>query len=112
MQKRVVCALIARFSVLFVVAAIAGCGVEDTPEVGELEQHSELVNAAPVVDFSFTTKNFQIILTNKTVDTDGTIVQWSWALGDGYTTTEKNPTYTYASPGTYNVRLTAKDDDG
>ncbi len=31
---------------------------------------------------------------------------WSWDFGDGNTSTAQNPTYTYGSLGTYNVKLT------
>lgn len=32
---------------------------------------------------------------------------WSWAFGDGGTSNDQNPTYTYDDPGTYTVELTA-----
>jgi len=31
---------------------------------------------------------------------------WSWSFGDGGSSTEKNPSHTYTSPGTYTVALT------
>jgi len=37
---------------------------------------------------------------------------WSWNFGDGNTSTEQNPTYTYATNGTYDVTLTVIDADG
>ena len=33
---------------------------------------------------------------------------WSWNFGDGNGSSERNPTHTYASPGTYKVSLTIK----
>jgi PKD repeat protein len=33
---------------------------------------------------------------------------WSWAFGDGGTSTVQNPTHMYMTPGTYNVRLAAQ----
>jgi PKD repeat protein len=36
----------------------------------------------------------------------GVIDKWSWSFGDGGTSTEQNPTYTYNTPGTYSVTLT------
>ena len=36
----------------------------------------------------------------------GAITSWSWKFGDGGTSTQRNPTYTYNTPGTYNVTLT------
>ncbi|MEJ1222371.1 PKD domain-containing protein [Sediminicola sp. 1XM1-17] len=45
-------------------------------------------------------------------DSDGNIVSYAWDFGDGIgTSTEENPSYTYASSGTYNVTLTVTDDD-
>ncbi|MCI5140130.1 MAG: PKD domain-containing protein, partial [Candidatus Electrothrix sp. AR1] len=35
-----------------------------------------------------------------------------WDLGDGNTTTEQNPTHSYAEGGTYSVRLIVTDDAG
>lgn len=43
---------------------------------------------------------------------DGTIGSWVWDFGDGNTSTEQNPSHTYAEPGTYLVCLTITDDDG
>jgi len=33
-------------------------------------------------------------------------ISWSWSFGDGNTSTEQNPVYTYRTPGTYTVSLT------
>mgnify|MGYP001267180224 CR=1 FL=1 len=43
---------------------------------------------------------------------DGTIGSWAWDFGDGHTSTEQNPSHTYAEPGTYLVCLIIMDDDG
>ena len=40
------------------------------------------------------------------------IVSYLWWFGEGSTSTEPNPTFTYADPGTYTVRLTVRDIDG
>lgn len=37
---------------------------------------------------------------------DGTITGYNWTFGDGETSTEQNPTYTYAHAGVYEVCLT------
>jgi trimeric autotransporter adhesin len=39
----------------------------------------------------------------------GTATTWSWDFGDGGTSTQKNPSHTYAVPGTYAVTLTVTD---
>lgn len=45
-------------------------------------------------------------------DPYGYIVSYLWDFGDGSTSTDENPTYTYTSPGTYNVSLIVTDDKG
>jgi PKD repeat protein len=43
---------------------------------------------------------------------DGTIGSWAWDFGDGHTSTEQNPSHTYAQPGTYLVCLIIANNDG
>ena len=45
-------------------------------------------------------------------DPDGSIVQYSWDFGNGETASGPTASTTYASAGTYTVRLTVKDDKG
>lgn len=45
-------------------------------------------------------------------DPDGSITEYLWDFGDGQTSTESNPTYTYSEPGVYEVTLTVTDDHG
>jgi parallel beta-helix repeat protein len=45
-------------------------------------------------------------------DPDGTIVSYEWDFGDGNSSTEMNPTHTYAQDGTYTVTLNVTDNDG
>ena len=46
--------------------------------------------------------------TDRSRDNDGTTVSaWKWTFGDGKSSTLRNPSHTYAVPGTYKVRLTA-----
>lgn len=42
----------------------------------------------------------------------GDIVSWAWDFGDGETSTEKNPSHTYETPGNYTVTLTVTDVNG
>ena len=42
-----------------------------------------------------------------------TITGWTWIFGDGQgSSTMKNPTYTYAAPGTYRITLAVTDSSG
>ena len=45
-------------------------------------------------------------------DPDGDALSYSWAFGDGTSSTAANPTKTYTSNGTYNATLTVRDPDG
>jgi len=44
-------------------------------------------------------------------DSDGSIVSWDWAFGDGSSGSGEVVTHAYAAAGTYNVTLTVTDDD-
>ena len=52
------------------------------------------------------------LFTDRSTDIDGTVVAWLWNFGDGGTSTVKNPTYAYATAGTFNVSLQVTDDRG
>ena len=41
-----------------------------------------------------------------------TITGWKWDFGDGGSSTERNPQYTYRTPGSYTVTLTITNDKG
>lgn len=45
-------------------------------------------------------------------DPDGTVVAHAWDFGDGATASGVTTSHTYATGGTYSVRLTVTDDDG
>ncbi len=53
--------------------------------------------------------NHTINLTDQTNTTDnlvGDVESWRWRFGNGDESTDENPTYTYTTPGTYQVTLT------
>jgi PKD repeat protein len=45
-------------------------------------------------------------------DSDGSVTAWRWDFGDGGSSTQRNPSHTFSSSGTYQVRLTVTDDQG
>lgn len=49
---------------------------------------------------------------DQSTDADGPIVSWAWDFGDGGTSSEQNPTHTFAQPGNYTVTLTVVDHSG
>ena len=75
-----------------------------------------VVNAPPVANFTYTPAQPTILDTiqfnDASTDPDGSITSWLWDFGDNYTSTEKNPSHKYNTPGTYTVKLTVTDNDG
>jgi PKD repeat protein len=45
-------------------------------------------------------------------DSDGDVVAWTWEFGNGGTSNLQSPAYVYDAPGTYNVKLTVRDNEG
>jgi PKD repeat protein len=69
----------------------------------------------PEVAFSAATrcKDSSVIFSNSTTIGSGyTIASYEWHFGDGTVSSEINPVYKYASPGTYTIWLTATSDKG
>ncbi len=57
----------------------------------------------PFADFTAYTKAFTVRFSDNSI---GFISDWHWDFGDGQTSTEQNPIYTYESADTFNVSLT------
>ena len=73
------------------------------------------VNPIPVVNFNVadTCAGNTTIFTDLSSLTSGSITNWTWDFGDGIgTSTQQNPTYTYALAGIYNVKLVAETGSG
>lgn len=58
----------------------------------------------PTAYFSYTTNGLQVSFKNQSTNAQ----TYSWSFGNGQTSTQKDPTVTYTSAGTYSVSLTAK----
>jgi len=78
----------------------------------ETKTASKTINVKAVIQADFTysptnpTAGTQIQFTDKST---GSITSWSWQFGDGGTSSQKNPTKTYSTAGSYNVKLTISD---
>jgi gliding motility-associated-like protein len=55
---------------------------------------------------------FGFDFTDLTTTTNSGIKFWQWNFGDGGTSILKNPSHTYASPGSYSVKLLVTDSNG
>lgn len=73
------------------------------------------LNRPPEASFTFEVDELTVAFTDASTDPDGTVTDYFWefdVVNGGATSTEQNPTHTYAEEGTYLVRLTVTDDDG
>jgi len=74
------------------------------------------VNAPPSPDFSVDNAAGCFPLRSQFTDLStpgtGTISSWNWGLGNGVTSTQQNPQYTYTTSGTYAVSLTVTNSAG
>lgn len=69
-------------------------------------------NQPPTANFAATCQQLACTFTDRSADADGSVVAWSWALGDGTSATARNPSRSFAAPGTYLVRLMVTDNGG
>ncbi len=84
----------------------------DTGTVTKQVTVAEPPNQAPEADFSSSVDGLTADFTSSATDADGTVEEYAWTFGDGGTSTEQNPSHTYAAGATYDVTLTVTDDDG
>lgn len=73
-------------------------------------------NQPPIAKFSFApeqpTDLDEIQFIDQSEDPDGKLVEWQWDFGDGFTSSDRNPTHRYQDNGIYEVTLTVTDDGG
>ncbi|MFE0464851.1 collagenase [Kitasatospora sp. NPDC058965] len=67
----------------------------------------------PTALFDQSVNGATVTLTDRSVQTGpGRIASWHWTFGDGSSSDQRNPSHTYAAPGTYTVVETAVDSNG
>lgn len=69
------------------------------------------VNTPPVAAFTVSTSKLDATFSNTSSDAESPAAElhYKWTFGDGETSTEANPTHTYAADGTYQVTLEVVD---
>ena len=87
-------------------------------EVSGTPKLPEHMNLAPIAQINgYTALNttwlapVTVTFNGSGTDSDGRIVSYFWDFGDGFTSTDQNPTHTFTEPGEYLVRLYVFDDD-
>jgi PKD repeat protein len=77
-----------------------------------LSRPADVPNSPPAAAFTAACADLTCTFSDGSADGDGRIVSWSWSFGAAGSSTDANPTITFAAPGTYTVVLTVTDDDG
>ncbi|MGD9222022.1 MAG: PKD domain-containing protein [Desulfobacteraceae bacterium] len=72
----------------------------------------EIPNQEPAAAFSPTNNHLEVVFNNTSSDSDGSIASYQWNFGDGTSSSQANPSHTYATGGTFSVSLTVTDNCG
>jgi PKD repeat protein len=100
-----------RYTVLLVATDDGGAADSKTHDANPTAPPPDS-NDPPRADFDVHCDHESCEFGDKSTDADGTVVAWQWSFGDGATSTEQNPSHTYAGRGRYDVALTVTDDGG
>jgi PKD repeat protein len=99
------------YTVILTASDDDGASDNDTIEITVLSTQNNL----PTADFTYSPSSPSdsnvIQFTDKSTDSDGSIISWLWDFGDGDSSTGKNPNHQYVNSGSYEVKLTVKDND-
>ncbi|WP_430809951.1 MULTISPECIES: PQQ-binding-like beta-propeller repeat protein [unclassified Carboxylicivirga] len=79
-------------------------------------EDDEVIDTKPVAAFKMSeqvvVEGEAVIFTDLSFDENGSVETWNWNFGDGQTSTEQSPVYTYQAIGEYTVTLTVIDNTG
>jgi gliding motility-associated-like protein len=87
------------YTVKMLVTSDMGCADSTTTKVKVLKYAVADFFVEPVC------VNLRLPLTNKTINSSGTPLNFLWDFGNGHTSTEINPVYSYPAPGTFTLKL-------
>lgn len=73
---------------------------------------AEAPNQVPVAAFTLSADGLTVTAIDSSSDSDGSIVAYNWDFGNGESSSEQSPSWTYLNDGSYTVSLTVTDDRG
>jgi len=91
-----------------VILTVTGPGGRDTM----IKDHYITVKSSPVANFAYTSHQGCEANIFYFEDRSTDPLTWWWTFGDGGTSSEQNPTHTYAAPGIYTVTLKVTNECG
>ena len=94
------------YVVVLGVVMMTSCNDDELPQAGSIPDETP-----PTAGFSYAATS-ESNLSIKFTNLSSSATQYVWDFGDGNTSTEKEPTNSYADFGTYTVTLTSSDDLG
>jgi PKD repeat protein len=93
--------------------------VTDANSLSDSEVQAVTVSAAPPPEnilptaaFEYACVDLACTFSDRSTDTDGTVASWAWAFGTAGTSNAASPSFSFPSPGTYDVALTVTDNAG
>lgn len=83
--------------------------------ISDTMSKTTVVNPLPTANFNSSTPacaNLNINFTDASLANAGNLNKWDWTFGDGGTSTQPNPSHTYAASGPYTVTLKVETNKG
>ena len=90
----------------------AGTTICSNPATAQFGGGSPPDNSRPSAAFTPVCTDNTCRFTDGSADSDGTVSGWQWNFGDGSSSSQRNPSHTYAAGGEYTVTLTVTDNLG
>jgi PKD repeat protein len=88
-------------------------GLSDATSAGvEVQGPPAPPNEAPHADFEVHCARLTCAFVDKSTDKDGTITDWFWSFGDGFSSNQRNPLHSYEHKAKFDVLLTVTDNMG
>ena len=93
---------------------LAACGSNGGDVTGPPSSPTPPTSTPPVANFGATCTGLTCTFTDSSTASSngGSIKTWAWKFGDDSTSSEQNPSHTYAAANTYNATLTVTDSAG
>ncbi len=90
----------------------AGTTICSNPATAQFGAGAPPENVRPTAAFTPVCEDATCRFSDGSSDGDGTITGWQWDLGDGSSSSQRNPSHTYSGGGDFTVRLTVTDNLG